>query len=322
MRSFAGSGVARALHDGRALPEPLSRRGPEASGARQRRSLRGELPCGAHGRSAPVGLGGRGGARVTTGGALARVLPASLVTTSTAARAYAAERAGEGPGLRAMPVLASHAAAPGVARSVRSIPSTAPLLARRTCPRSGWSRRKSGSSTNGVGCGSSCSRTTTSRSGVDPAAMGGRADEEFQPPAGGAGDLEDQLSRRVRRAPLFGRLRDAGLYLVYMGLESGNEAGLSAHKQIWSRPIPSRGDLEVLGLLVEYGFMLFDPSSTFDSVRDNVEFLRAILPDGSGGAMFCRMLPYGGTPIRDRLRDEGRLRGDVRSPIMCSRPPA
>ena len=46
--------------------------------------------------------------------------------------------------------------------------------------------------------------------------------------------------------------------------------------------------------------MLFDPSSTFQSVRENIGFLREIVGDGVGGARpFCRMLPYGGTPIRD-----------------------
>ena len=33
--------------------------------------------------------------------------------------------------------------------------------------------------------------------------------------------------------------------------------------------------------------------------------------DGRAAATFCRMLPYGGTPIRDTLRKEGRLRGDL-----------
>jgi len=60
--------------------------------------------------------------------------------------------------------------------------------------------------------------------------------------------------------------------------------------------------------------MLFDPSSSFDSVRENVGFLRRMVGDGSAAATFSRMLPYGGTPIRDQLRDEGRLRGDLTRP--------
>jgi hypothetical protein len=66
--------------------------------------------------------------------------------------------------------------------------------------------------------------------------------------------------------------------------------------------------------MFSYGFMLFDPSSTFASVRENVGFLREIVGDGAAAATFCRMLPYGGTPIRQRLLDEGRLRGDITHP--------
>ena len=115
---------------------------------------------------------------------------------------------------------------------------------------------------------------------------------------------------------LFSHLKDAGLYLVYMGLESGSEEGLEVlNKRISvDTNLQAVQTLKDLDVLVEYGFMLFDPSSTFDSIQTNVEFLRTILADGSGGAVFCRMLPYGGTPIRDRLRAEGRLRGDVRRP--------
>jgi anaerobic magnesium-protoporphyrin IX monomethyl ester cyclase len=115
---------------------------------------------------------------------------------------------------------------------------------------------------------------------------------------------------------LFKQLQEAGLYMVYMGLESGSEEGLSVlHKGISVET--NRRAIEILkglGLLFQYGFMLFDPSSTFESVRTNIDFLRSIVGDGSAGALFCRMLPYGGTPIRDQLAAEGRLKGDVVRP--------
>ena len=117
-------------------------------------------------------------------------------------------------------------------------------------------------------------------------------------------------------AELFGAMRDAGLYLVYMGLESGNEEGLKTlHKQITvEQNLRAVEILKKTGLLFEYGFMLFDPSSTFDSVRANLNFLRAIVGDGSTAAIFCRMLPYDGTPIKEDLARAGRLRGDVCNP--------
>src|SRR4029077_4859002 len=98
---------------------------------------------------------------------------------------------------------------------------------------------------------------------------------------------------------LFVSLRDAGLYFVYMGLESGNDEGLKTlHKEITvEQNLPAVETLKSIGLTFEYGFMLFDPSSTFDSVRANLRFLREIIGDGSTAATFCRMLPYDGTAI-------------------------
>jgi anaerobic magnesium-protoporphyrin IX monomethyl ester cyclase len=115
---------------------------------------------------------------------------------------------------------------------------------------------------------------------------------------------------------LFSNLRDAGLFLVYMGIESGVEQGLKIlNKEMTAREnFAAVQTLKQLGILFSYGFMLFDPSSTFDSVRENTNFLRQIVGDGSAAATFCRMLPYGGTPIRDLLQREGRLRGDLTHP--------
>jgi anaerobic magnesium-protoporphyrin IX monomethyl ester cyclase len=115
---------------------------------------------------------------------------------------------------------------------------------------------------------------------------------------------------------LFAGLRDAGLFLVYMGIESGVESGLEIlHKQMTvEQNLAAVRMLKQLGIWFSYGFMLFDPSSTFESVRENIGFLRQIVGDGYAAATFCRMLPYGGTPIRDRLRLEGRLRGDITHP--------
>jgi anaerobic magnesium-protoporphyrin IX monomethyl ester cyclase len=115
---------------------------------------------------------------------------------------------------------------------------------------------------------------------------------------------------------LFAPLRDVGLFMVYMGIESGVESGLVVlHKQMTvEQNLRAVALLKELGIAFSYGFMLFDPSSTFESVRHNVGFLRQIVGDGSAAALFCRMLPYGGTPIRDQLEMEGRLRGDVTHP--------
>ena len=115
---------------------------------------------------------------------------------------------------------------------------------------------------------------------------------------------------------LFRKLRDAGLFLVYMGIESGTEQGLKVlNKEMTvEENLAAIRTLKELNLNVSYGFMLFDPSSTFESVRENLLFLKEITGDGRAAATFSRMLPYGGTPIRDALKKEGRLRGDLTRP--------
>ena len=115
---------------------------------------------------------------------------------------------------------------------------------------------------------------------------------------------------------LFEIMRDACLYLVYMGLESGSEEGLSVLNKGLSveQNLRAVRILKDIGLMFQYGFMMFDPSTTFSSVRENTEFLRKITGDGSLAATFCRMLPYDGTAIKDQLALEGRLRGDVINP--------
>jgi radical SAM superfamily enzyme YgiQ (UPF0313 family) len=116
--------------------------------------------------------------------------------------------------------------------------------------------------------------------------------------------------------PLFAEMREAGLYFVYMGLESGTEEGLrTLHKQITvEQNLKAVVSLKKLDLAFQFGFMLFEPSSTFESIRENLEFLHAIVDDGSVAVAFCRMIPYDGTPIKDELVRTGRLTGDISHP--------
>jgi anaerobic magnesium-protoporphyrin IX monomethyl ester cyclase len=115
---------------------------------------------------------------------------------------------------------------------------------------------------------------------------------------------------------LFAEMRSAGLYFVYMGLESGTEEGLKTlHKQMTvEQNLRAVETLKRLDLAFQFGFMLFEPSSTFESIRQNLGFLHAVVDDGSVSLAFCRLIPYDGTPIRDELLRTGRLKGDVCHP--------
>jgi radical SAM superfamily enzyme YgiQ (UPF0313 family) len=115
---------------------------------------------------------------------------------------------------------------------------------------------------------------------------------------------------------LFREMKEAGLYFVYIGIESGSEAGLEEFNKKTSveKNLRAVEILKRLGLVCEYGFMMFSPSTTFASIKENVTFLRDVAGDGSTAISFCRMLPYDGTPIKESLARSGRLHGDVCSP--------
>ena len=107
-----------------------------------------------------------------------------------------------------------------------------------------------------------------------------------------------------------------GLIAVYLGVESGNAVGL----RTLNKHVSVAQNLAAINLLKEYnlamaiGFMLFDPSSTIDTIRENINFLRTIGEDGYFPINFCKMLPYAGTPIEAWLRQENRLKGTLMQP--------
>jgi anaerobic magnesium-protoporphyrin IX monomethyl ester cyclase len=121
----------------------------------------------------------------------------------------------------------------------------------------------------------------------------------------------DDLNQELLRMMIAG-----GLTAVYLGVESGNESGLHA----LNKNVSVEQNILAIDLLKQHnvalaiGFMLFDPSSTVDSVKQNISFLRKVGGDGYFPVNFCKMLPYAGTPIEKRLSDEGRLKGTVSKP--------
>ena len=69
-----------------------------------------------------------------------------------------------------------------------------------------------------------------------------------------------------------------------------------------------------LNMSFDFGYMVLEPYSTFESVRSGIDFLDEFVGDGWTVATFCRTLPYAGTPIADKLRAEGRLLGSQFDP--------
>lgn len=115
---------------------------------------------------------------------------------------------------------------------------------------------------------------------------------------------------------LLTELREVGLRFLYMGIESGNDTSLKSFNKRYRVEDANKAIAVVrkLGLTFAFGFMMFDPDSTFASIAQNVEFLSKHGKFGDVAVTFTKMFPYVGTPIANRLAIEGRLRGTVDSP--------
>jgi radical SAM superfamily enzyme YgiQ (UPF0313 family) len=132
------------------------------------------------------------------------------------------------------------------------------------------------------------------------------------------GSIAWKVSCRVDdvESEMLGKMQDHGLFGVYLGVESGSDAGL----RTLNKHVSSKQNLVAVDLLKRHnialsiGFMLFDPYSTTDTIRENIRFLKTVGEDGYFPINFCKMLPYAGTPIEARLRNEGRLQGTATQP--------
>jgi len=110
---------------------------------------------------------------------------------------------------------------------------------------------------------------------------------------------------------LFELMKDHGLFKVYLGIEDGTDSGLrKMNKQLKrSHHLEGVRILKDLGISIDYGFMLFQPSSTYRSINENLDFLEQICGDGYMPVFFLKMMPYLATRIEKDLREQGRLKG-------------
>ena len=109
----------------------------------------------------------------------------------------------------------------------------------------------------------------------------------------------------------FAMMKNHGLYLVFLGIEDGTDSGLARmnkHMTV-AKSLEGINTLKKLEIGFDYGFMLFQPSSTFSSIKDNLGFLRRICSDGYTPVTFLKMLPFFETRIEKELGREGRLKG-------------
>jgi anaerobic magnesium-protoporphyrin IX monomethyl ester cyclase len=115
---------------------------------------------------------------------------------------------------------------------------------------------------------------------------------------------------------IMARCADRGLLTVYLGVESGSVSGLKIlnKRTTVEQNLRAMRILKETGVDADMGFMLLEPASTLESLRENVAFLRQVAGLGGPPLCFVKTLPLAGTAMEQRLAEEGRLTGDPLRP--------
>jgi len=129
--------------------------------------------------------------------------------------------------------------------------------------------------------------------------------------------LEQKIIWKINCRPdeikedIFLMMKNHGLFRVFVGIDDGTDEGLARlNKKLTAvQNLEGISVLKKLNVSFDYGFLLFQPSSTFGSVKKNIDFLEIICSDGSAPFKFLKIKPYFGTRIESELRNEGRLKG-------------
>jgi len=110
---------------------------------------------------------------------------------------------------------------------------------------------------------------------------------------------------------LFLHLREAGLRVTYIGLESGNQRQLDRFCKGTTVEDGRRAlsILSDLGIEARVSLIMFDPDSTLDECLDTLRFVAAAGVLRNAAGFGNTVIPLDGTELREKLREQGRLRG-------------
>lgn len=111
---------------------------------------------------------------------------------------------------------------------------------------------------------------------------------------------------------LFSFLKETGLGMVWIGVESNLEKDLKSYgKNIKAeKAIDSLELLDSLGINYKFGFIMFDPHTTIEDIEQKFEFIKIFTLKQKISPyryLLSRLRVYDRTPIRQRLLNEGRL---------------
>jgi radical SAM superfamily enzyme YgiQ (UPF0313 family) len=111
----------------------------------------------------------------------------------------------------------------------------------------------------------------------------------------------------------FKLMKKHGLFLVFLGMEDGTDAGLKRFnkKMTVEKTLKAVNILKKNKIGFNYGFMPFHPYTTYKSLNENLDFLKLICCDGYTPVTFLKMMPYYETRIEKELIKEGRLKVSI-----------
>jgi anaerobic magnesium-protoporphyrin IX monomethyl ester cyclase len=106
-------------------------------------------------------------------------------------------------------------------------------------------------------------------------------------------------------------MRENGLYLVFLGIDDGTDIGLKIlnKKMSVAKSLEGINILKKLDIGFDYGFMLFQPTTTFTSLAENIDFLKLICGDGYTPVNYLKLMPYYETVVEKELVKSGKIKG-------------
>ena len=110
----------------------------------------------------------------------------------------------------------------------------------------------------------------------------------------------------------FSLMKKNGLFLVFLGIEDGTDAGLKRlnKKMTIAASLEGIATLKRLKIGFDFGFILFQPRTSYRSLNDNIDFLKKVCGDGYTPVTFLKMIPFYETRVEKELISEGRIKGE------------
>jgi anaerobic magnesium-protoporphyrin IX monomethyl ester cyclase len=107
----------------------------------------------------------------------------------------------------------------------------------------------------------------------------------------------------------FSLMKKNGLFHTFLGIEDGTDIGLKRFNKHLTveESIKGINILRKLNIGFDYGFILFHPFTTYDSLDENLNFLLKICGDGYSTVPFQKLIPIYETKVEKELIDSGRL---------------